>query len=225
MNFFCFKKISLNGKGGERLSGWWLFENKNRFQLLCVILVSHTHTHTSLIKWTEFLSQYCCGPACTSMGLSPCPRSAGPSSLLVMRGFVWRRVSIIYLLRSLCFNWNMNRESLWKECCLTEYPAEQKPPEPPWRTKGGSRGLLSRVNEMTKCTHFLCGCKQQPLCFRWLSASVSSRAATLSLPLPCSSPRPPDRAGHCGRAWYIYRVDPVVPTGHKSDLLATSTPP
>lgn len=29
---------------------------------------SYTHTNMSLIKWTEFLSQYCCSPTCRNMG-------------------------------------------------------------------------------------------------------------------------------------------------------------
>lgn len=57
-----------------------------------------------------------------------------------------------------------------------------------------------RMNEKTKCTHFLCCCKEKPLCFRWVSASVSSRPA--SAPVPRLAPCHPDRVWHCGTLLY-----------------------
>lgn len=69
------------------------------------------------------------------------------------------------------------------------------------KTKGGGEGQFSWMNEKTKYTHFLCGCKEKPLCFRWVSASVLSRAA--STPSHPSSPAcHPDTVRHCGKIRY-----------------------
>lgn len=66
--------------------------------------------------------------------------------------------------------------------------------------QGGNGSLLSWMNEKTKYTHFLCGCKEKPLCFRWVSASVSSRPA--SNPHPSRAPCHSDRVRHCGMVRY-----------------------
>lgn len=67
--------------------------------------------------------------------------------------------------------------------------------EPPGETKTG--GLLVCWSEWMKRLNAQ---KEKPLCFRWVSASVSSRPASTppSIQLPSHS----DRARHCGKVWY-----------------------